>query len=52
MKTMLKNLIVLIGVSFLGVGMANAASSLDCGDDDAKPINIHKATNATTVKES
>ena len=46
MKTILKKIIVLIGVSFLGIGIANAASSSDCGDDDVQPINIHKATTA------
>ena len=38
-----KNLIALIGVILLGVGMANANPTLDCGDDDAQPIDIQSA---------
>ena len=35
----------------LGMGMASAAPSLDCGDDDAQPISIH-STAETVIKDS
>jgi hypothetical protein len=41
MQNVIKNLVALIGVSLLGIGIANAAPSSDCGDDDVQPINIH-----------
>lgn len=47
MRYILKNLITLIGVSFLGIGIVSATpSSSDCGDDDMKPINIHSSAKA------
>lgn len=49
MRFILKNLIAIFGVIFLGMGMVNA-SSLDCGDDDAQPITVHSA--AATDKKS
>ena len=36
---------LIIGAVFLGIGVVTAAPSLDCGDDDAQPIEIHSAIN-------
>ena len=46
MRSIIKNLIALIGLSLLGIGIVNAAPSSDCGDDDVEPINIHSASKA------
>lgn len=47
MKNFKMNLVALIGIFVLGIGVSNAtSSSLDCGDDDAKPIIIHGAAKA------
>lgn len=46
-----KNLIALIGMVLLGVGIANANPTLDCGDDEAQPINVQSAA-IVTNKES
>lgn len=43
MQKLIKSLITVIGVTLLGIGMANAAPSSDCGDDDVQPINVHSA---------
>jgi hypothetical protein len=43
MRKIMKNMIVLIGVGLLGLSVANAAPSSDCGDEDVQPINIHSA---------
>ena len=43
MQKLIKSLITVIGVALLGIGMANAAPSTDCGDDDVQPINVHSA---------
>ena len=51
MRDVAKNLIALIGLSLLGIGIANATPSSDCGDDDVKPINVHSAAKAVN-KES
>ena len=52
MKNVMKNIIVIIGISIFGVGIVNAAPSTDCGDDDVQPIKIHSAVVATTNKDS
>ena len=49
MRFILKNLIAVFGVIFLGMGMVNA-SQLDCGDDEAEPITVHSAAVATDKK--
>jgi len=41
-----KNLIALVGVSLPGIGIANAAPSSDCSDDDVQPITVHRAAKA------
>ena len=46
MQNIIKNLIALVGVSLLGIGIANATPSSDCGDDDVQPINVHSAATA------
>ena len=46
MKNIIKNLIALVGVSLLGIGIANAAPSSDCSDDDVQPITVHSAAKA------
>ena len=46
MRNIIKNLIALVGVSLLGIGIANAAPSSDCDDDDVQPVNIHSAVTA------
>lgn len=51
MRSVTKNLIALIGLSLLGIGIANATPSSDCGDDDVQPINVHSAAKAVN-KES
>ena len=51
MQNVIKNLVAIVGVTLLGIGIANAAPSSDCGDDDVQPINIHSATK-TISKES
>ena len=51
MKKLMKYLITIIGLGMLGMGMASAAPSLDCGDDDAKPISTHGAAKVV-VKDS
>jgi len=33
--------ITFVGLIFLGIGSVSAVS-LDCGDDDARPINVHQ----------
>lgn len=49
MKKLMLNLVIVIGVSILGIGAAfAAASSLDCGDDDAQPIIVHSSAAAKT----
>jgi len=45
MQNIIKNLIALVGVSLLGIGIANATPSSDCGDD-IQPINVHSAATA------
>lgn len=50
MRYIFKNLIALFGVIFLGVGVVNAATSIDCGDDDAEPITVHSAAKAINKK--
>jgi len=51
MKKLMKYLVTIIGIGVLGMGIANAAHSLDCGDDDAKPISTHSAAEVV-VKDS
>ena len=51
MQKLIKGLITIIGVTLLGIGMANASPSTDCGDDDVQPINIHSAAQSIN-KES
>ena len=51
MQNILRNLIAVIGVTLLGIGIANATPSSDCGDDDVQPINVHSAAKAIN-KES
>lgn len=51
MQNVIKSLITIVGVTLLGIGIANATPSLDCGDDDVQPINIHSAAKAIN-KES
>jgi len=53
MKKFLKNLVALIGISLLGIGIANATTpSSDCGDDDdMQPINVQSVTKVI-IKES
>ena len=52
MKKLMKYLITIIGLGILGIGIASAAPpSLDCGDDDAKPISTHGAAEVV-VKDS
>lgn len=48
MGYILKNLIALIGVGLLGIGVANAAPSSDCGDDDVQPINVQTSEKSIT----
>ena len=44
-----KNLFALIGVvGLLGIGVANAAPSSDCGDDDVKPISVQPSAKPIT----
>ncbi len=47
MKNFMKSLVALLGVSLLGIGIANATESTDCGDDDVQPIKIHSAVKVT-----
>ena len=47
MKSVIKNLVALIAIGFLGIGIVNAAPSSDCGDDDVRPIEIHSAITLT-----
>ena len=51
MKKLVKYLITFIGLGMLGVSIAIASPSIDCGDDDAQPINIHSAAEAA-IKDS
>ena len=51
MKKLMKYLVTTIGLGVLGMGIASAAPSLDCGDDDAKPISTHGAAEVV-VKDS
>lgn len=51
MQNVIKNLVAIIGITLLGLGIANATPSSDCGDDDVKPINVHSAAKAIN-KES
>ena len=51
MKKLMKHLITFIGLGMLGMGMASAAPSLDCGDDDAQPISVHSAAKVV-IKDS
>ena len=46
MKKFIINLVALLGVSILGIGIATATPSSDCGDDDVQPINIHSSVKA------
>ena len=47
----MKYLMTIIGVSMLGMGIASATPSLDCGDDDAQPISTHSAAEVV-IKDS
>lgn len=40
-RSTMRYFIAFVGLIFLGIGSVSAAS-LDCGDDDARPINVHK----------
>ena len=51
MKKIMKHLVAYIGIGMLGMGIASAAPSLDCGDDDAQPISVHSATEVV-IKDS
>lgn len=51
MQKLMKYLITIIGVGMLGMGIASATPLLDCGDDDAQPINVHSAAEVT-IKDS
>ena len=51
MKRIMKYLITFIGLGMLGMGMASATPSVDCGDDDAQPISVHSAAEAV-MKDS
>ena len=51
MQKIMKYLVIFIGASMLGIGMASATPLLDCGDDDAQPINVHSAAEVT-IKDS
>lgn len=51
MQNVIKNLVAIVGVTLLGIGIANATPSIDCGDDDSQPINVHSAAKAI-IKES
>jgi len=51
MQNVIKSLIAIVGVTVLGIGIASAGPSSDCGDDDVQPINIHSASKAIS-KES
>ena len=46
MQNVIKNLVAIIGITLLGLGIANATPSSDCGDDDVQPINVHSAAKA------
>lgn len=46
MKNIIKNLVALVGLSLIGIGIASAEISSDCGDDDVQPINVHSAVKA------
>lgn len=47
MKNVINNLVAIIGITLLGLGIANATPSSDCGDDDdVRPINVHSAAKA------
>ena len=52
MQKLIKGLITIIGVGFLGMGIASATPSVDCGDDDAQPINIHSSATDKAIKDS
>ena len=49
MKNFIKNLVAFIGVCALGMGVVNASPSLDCGDDDAKPINTQTSVKSKAI---
>jgi len=41
-RSTMRYFITFVGLIFLGIGSVSAVS-LDCGDDEARPINVHKA---------
>lgn len=47
MKYIIKNLAAIIAASLLGIGIATAAPSSDCDDDDMTPIKVHSSATAT-----
>lgn len=51
MGKIMKNIIALISVGLLGLSVAIAAPSTDCGDEDVQPIKIHSAAKVI-IKES